>query len=84
MGYGLCGPMGYGQHFPANQLGGWLKLWGKRGYGLRQVWVKRGLTVYIILGPRVMVGEPCYQSGQILGEIREKAGSQSGQNRIFF
>jgi hypothetical protein len=47
MGYGLCGPMGYGQHFPANQLGGWLKVWGKRGYGLRQVWVKRGLTVVV-------------------------------------
>jgi hypothetical protein len=30
-----------------------------------------------------MVGEPCYQSGQILGEIREKAGSRSGQNQIF-
>ena len=42
---GYCGPMGYGMKFPANQLGGWLKLWGKRGYGLRQVWVKRGLTV---------------------------------------
>ena len=42
---GYCGPMGYGRKFSANQLGGQLKLWGKRGYGLIQVWVKRGLTV---------------------------------------
>ena len=46
MGYGLLRTMGYGQQFSANQLGGRLKLWGKWGYGLRQVWVKRGLTVY--------------------------------------
>jgi GMP synthase-like glutamine amidotransferase len=37
--------MGYGMQFPANRLGGSLKLWGKRGYGLIEVWVKRGLTV---------------------------------------
>ena len=42
---GYYGPMGYGQKFSANQLGGQLKLWGKRGYGLIQVSVKRGLTV---------------------------------------
>ena len=42
---GYCGPMGYGRKFSANQLGGQLKLWGKRGYGLIQVWAKRGLTV---------------------------------------
>ena len=42
---GYCGPMGYGRKFSANQLGGQLKLWGKRGYGLIQVWVRRGLTV---------------------------------------
>ena len=42
---GYCGPMGYGVEFPANGLGGWKKLWGKRGYGLREVWVRRGLTV---------------------------------------
>ena len=42
---GYCRPMGYGPQFSANQLGRELKLWGKRGYGLRQVWVKRGLTV---------------------------------------
>ena len=45
---GYCGPMGYGVEFPANGLGGWKKLWGKRGYGLREVWVRRGLTVVII------------------------------------
>jgi GMP synthase-like glutamine amidotransferase len=44
---GYYGPMGYGMQFPANQLGGPLKLWGKRGYGLTEVWVKRGLTVLI-------------------------------------
>jgi hypothetical protein len=43
-----------------------------------------GPSERVELGPRVMVGEPCYQSGQILGEICEKAGSQSGQDRIFF
>jgi GMP synthase-like glutamine amidotransferase len=42
---GYYGPMGYGMQFPANQLGGPLKLWGKRGYGLTEVWVNRGLTV---------------------------------------
>ena len=44
---GYCGPMGYGVEFPANRLRGQKKLWDKRGYGLRQVWVKRGLTVHI-------------------------------------
>ena len=37
--------MGYGPQFSANQLGKELKLWGKRGYGLKQVWVKTGSTV---------------------------------------
>jgi hypothetical protein len=37
--------MGYGMQFPANQVGGWLKLWGVGGYGLLEVWVKRGSTV---------------------------------------
>ena len=43
---GYCGPMGYGMHSPAHQVGGWLGLWVKRGYGLPEVWVKRGSTVY--------------------------------------
>jgi len=42
---GYSGPMGYGMQFPANQLGGWLKLWDLRGYGLSGVWVKRDSTV---------------------------------------
>ena len=42
---GYYGPMGYGVKFPANRPRGRLNLWGKRGYGLRQVWVKRGSTV---------------------------------------
>jgi hypothetical protein len=37
--------MGYGLQFSANQLGGWLKLWGIRSYGLSGVWVKRISTV---------------------------------------
>ena len=45
MGYGLLQTYGLWSEFSANQLGGQLKLWGKRGYGLIQVWVRRGLTV---------------------------------------
>ena len=48
---GYCGPMGYGVEFPANGLGGWKKLWGKRGHGLREVWVRRGLTVFELIRP---------------------------------
>jgi len=33
---GYHGPMGYGM-----QVGGHLGLWGIRGYGLSEVWVKR-------------------------------------------
>jgi hypothetical protein len=47
-GMGYCGPMGYGMQFPANQVGGQLRLWGIRGYGLSGVWVTRGSTVTII------------------------------------
>ena len=43
---GYCGPMGYGVHFPTHQVGGRPGLWDKRGYGLPEVWVKRGSTVY--------------------------------------
>jgi len=45
MGYGRF--MGYAMHFPANQLGGCKMLWGLRGYGFSEVWVKRGLTVVV-------------------------------------
>ena len=45
---GYCGPMGYGMHFPAHQVGGRPGLWVKRGYGLPEVWVKRGSTVLIL------------------------------------
>ena len=41
--------MGYAIHFPENQLGGHKMLWDKRGYGLSEVWVKRGLTVYVCM-----------------------------------
>jgi len=44
MGYGRF--MGYAMHFPTNQLGGHKMLWGLRGYGFSEVWVKRGSTVH--------------------------------------
>jgi hypothetical protein len=44
MGYGRF--MGYAMHFPANQLGGPKMLWGLRGYGFSEVWVKTGSTVF--------------------------------------
>ena len=43
------GFMGYGIHFSANQLGGPKKVWGIREYGLLELWVKRELTVYMLL-----------------------------------
>jgi len=43
MGYGRF--MGYAMHFPVNQLGGCKMLWGLRGYGFSEVWVKGGSTV---------------------------------------
>jgi len=46
MGYGRF--MGYVMHFPVNQLGGHKMLWGLRGYGFSEVWVKRGSTVHCI------------------------------------
>jgi GMP synthase-like glutamine amidotransferase len=39
--------MGYGMHFPANQLGGPKKVWTIREYGLSQVWVKAETTVLL-------------------------------------
>ena len=45
--YGLC--YAFPLHFPANQLGGRKMLWGLRGYGFSDVWVKRGSTVHITL-----------------------------------
>jgi len=50
MGYGRF--MGYAMHFPVNQLGGHKMLWGLRGYGFSEVWVKRGSTVHF--GPNIM------------------------------
>ena len=38
--------MGYGYEIPANQLGGSKILWVFAGYGLSQVWVMTGLTVF--------------------------------------
>jgi len=42
---GYCRPMGYGMQFPAYQVGGQVRLWVIRGYGLTEVWVMRGSTV---------------------------------------
>jgi len=44
MGYGRF--MGYAMHFPVNQLRGCKMLWGLRGYGFSEVWVKGGSTVH--------------------------------------
>ena len=46
MGYGILEVMGYGLHFPANQLGGRQNLWPITGYGVSQVWVMAGSTVH--------------------------------------
>ena len=37
--------MGYGMHFPAQQVGGQLELWDIRGYGFSGLWVMTGPTV---------------------------------------
>jgi hypothetical protein len=42
---GYCGCMGYGMHFPANQLGGPKKVWNIGEYGLSRLWVTRESTV---------------------------------------
>jgi hypothetical protein len=39
------GCMGYGMHFPANQLGGLKKVWDFREYGLSRLWITRESTV---------------------------------------
>ena len=44
---GYCGPMGYGMHFSANQVGGRPELWAMRGYVFSEVWFTRGSTVHI-------------------------------------
>lgn len=50
MGYGLC--MGYEPHFSANQFGPTKKVWVMPKYGLWEVWVIGGLTVYDV-SPKV-------------------------------
>jgi hypothetical protein len=49
MGFAQQRGMGYGMQIPMNQLGGQVFLWVIRVYGLSEVWVKRGSTVYTIL-----------------------------------
>jgi hypothetical protein len=39
MGYRSC--MGYGMHFPANQLAGPKKVWSTRENGLSRLWITR-------------------------------------------
>src|SRR6266849_1332580 len=43
MGYHRC--MGYGLGFSAYQVGNKKYLWGKREYGISELWVKRASTV---------------------------------------
>ena len=45
---GYKGFMGYVGDFPASQLGRWDFLWVMGGYGLREVWVIRVSTVYVV------------------------------------
>ena len=54
MGYRGC--MGYGMHFPANQLGGPKNVWGIREYGLSGLWVTRESTV--TLSPLLGINTP--------------------------
>jgi len=69
MGYGRF--MGYVMHFPVNQLGGHKMLWGLRGYGFSEVWVKRGSTVFVVEETRRRNSVGRDQSGRIhiLSEI---------------
>ena len=43
---GYCGPMGYGTEISAHRVGGHEKLWDIRDYGLSEVWVERGSTIF--------------------------------------
>src|SRR6266852_2040688 len=47
MGYHRC--MGYGLGFSAYQVGNKKYLWGKREYGISELWVKRASTVVTFL-----------------------------------
>ena len=71
-GMGYCGPMGYGMQFPANQVGGQLRLWVIRGYGLSGVWVMRGSTV---LAP-VVDAEAYHCQEPTAGVRREYSGGE--------
>ena len=51
---GYKGFMGYVGDFPASQLGRWASLWVMGGYGLREVWVIRVLTVVKSYGVRTV------------------------------
>ena len=42
-----CGPMGFAVQIPVHQVGGMVMLWHSRGYGLSEVWVTGGSTVYV-------------------------------------
>ena len=44
-GMGYCGPMGFASKITVHRVGGMELLWHMRGYGLSQVWIKRGSTV---------------------------------------
>ncbi|KAF8222684.1 hypothetical protein L208DRAFT_1321045 [Tricholoma matsutake] len=68
---GYCGPMGYGMQFPANQVGGQLRLWGIRGYGLSEVWVMRGSAILLPNGrwPNLLANKEATNSGTDKGNL---------------
>jgi hypothetical protein len=47
MGYEGC--MGFLSTYPIYHVGNKKNLWDLRGYGLSGVWVKRGLTIVVIV-----------------------------------
>ena len=53
---GYCGHMGCGMQFPAYGVGGWVRLWVIRGYGLSEIWVMRDSTLTLSKWPRKSQG----------------------------
>ena len=54
---GYCGPMGYGMHYSANQVGGRPELWAMRGYVFSEVWFMRGSTVFLLKIDIIMISK---------------------------
>ena len=51
--------MGYGHQFSANQLGGPKNVWVMPKYGLLEVWVIGGLTVYTLCNLGYIFQQDC-------------------------